>query len=176
MTGVQRSVTLDYKVDDVVRGGEDVTTLASFLEELFVEEEDEQVDIDFCLVEHLHHCHTLILELQQVLFSQTHTYYSSITRLDYLIFLITWFWFYLVFQQELLHFDTQKSGFDVETSGLRSRNNVQDDVFKPGTVHISPCLFVVVHIEDLNAVRSHCVVGRSSISKRTPFSCSRAAL
>lgn len=39
----------------------------SFVEELFVEEEDEQVDVNFCFVKHLHHRHAFILELEQVL-------------------------------------------------------------------------------------------------------------
>lgn len=47
--------------------------LLSLLEELLVEEEDEEVHIDFGLTEHLHHSHPLILQLQQVL-THTHTH------------------------------------------------------------------------------------------------------
>jgi len=37
------------------------------LEELLVEEENEQVDVDFGLVEHLHDGYALVLQLQEVL-------------------------------------------------------------------------------------------------------------
>lgn len=37
------------------------------LEELLVEEENEQVDVDFGLIEHLHDGYALVLQLQQVL-------------------------------------------------------------------------------------------------------------
>lgn len=40
------------------------------LEELLVEEENEQVDIDLGLVEHLHDCYALVLQLQQVLWER----------------------------------------------------------------------------------------------------------
>lgn len=43
-----------------------------FLEELLVEKKDEEVDVDFGFVKHLHDCHTLVLQLQQVLQSITH--------------------------------------------------------------------------------------------------------
>ena len=42
--------------------------------ELLVEEEDEQVDVDFGLVEHLHDGHALVLQLQKVLDERTHTH------------------------------------------------------------------------------------------------------
>lgn len=77
-------------------------SLGSFLEELLVEEEDEQIDVDLCLVEHLHHRHALVLQLQQV----------------------------LVFQQELFHLHAEESSLDVESSFLRSRNDVKNHVLK----------------------------------------------
>ncbi len=49
------------------RPEENAETLASFLEEFLVEEEDEQVDVYLGLIEHLHHRYALILQLQQVL-------------------------------------------------------------------------------------------------------------
>lgn len=39
----------------------------SFLKELFVEQEDEQVNVDFGLIEHLHDGHPFILQLEKVL-------------------------------------------------------------------------------------------------------------
>lgn len=39
----------------------------SFLEELLVEEEDEQIHVDFGLIKHLHHGNPLELQLQEVL-------------------------------------------------------------------------------------------------------------
>ena len=41
--------------------------LLSFAVELFVDEEDEEVDVDLGSFEHLHDCHTFVLQLQQVL-------------------------------------------------------------------------------------------------------------
>lgn len=44
-----------------------VPPILLLLEELLVEEEDEQVDVDFGFVEHLHDGYALVLQLQQVL-------------------------------------------------------------------------------------------------------------
>lgn len=65
-------------------------SLGSFLEELLVEEEDEQVDVDLRLVEHLHHRHTFVLQLQQV----------------------------LVFEEEFFHLDIEESSFDTESAEI----------------------------------------------------------
>ena len=35
--------------------------------ELSVEEKDEEVDVDLGTIEHLHDCHTVILQLQEIL-------------------------------------------------------------------------------------------------------------
>lgn len=45
----------------------------SFLEELLVQEEDEQINVDLCLIEHLHHGHTVVLQLQKILRKQQNT-------------------------------------------------------------------------------------------------------
>lgn len=47
----------------------------SLVEELLVEEEDEQIDVDFGFIKHLHHGDLLVLQLQQIL--HTNTGYSS---------------------------------------------------------------------------------------------------
>lgn len=74
-----------------------------FFKELLVEEEDEQVDIHFGLIEHLHHGHALVLELQEV----------------------------LVLEQELLHLHAQEASLDPEAPSLRPRTNVEHNVLEP---------------------------------------------
>lgn len=51
------------------RGGHRRRTRPLVLEKLLVEKKDEQVDVDLGFVKHLHYCHALILQLQQVLSS-----------------------------------------------------------------------------------------------------------
>lgn len=78
---------------------------------------------------------------------------------------------YLILQEELLHLHPQEPGFDQEGPRLRGRNHVKDDVFEP--------VMIDSHMTDRWQVRgagSYWVGGRSWISSRTPFSCSRAAL
>ena len=43
----------------------------SFVEELLVEQEDEQVHVDLGFIEHLHHRYALVLQLQQILEEKT---------------------------------------------------------------------------------------------------------
>lgn len=74
-----------------------------FLEELFVEKENEQVDVDLGLVKHLHHGHALVLQLQEV----------------------------LVLEQELLHLHTEEPSLDSEAAPLWPGNDVKHHVLEP---------------------------------------------
>lgn len=47
------------------------TGISSLLEEFLVEEEDEQIDVDFGFIKHLHHGDFLVLQLQQILHTDT---------------------------------------------------------------------------------------------------------
>lgn len=110
--------------------------LLSLLEELLVEEEDEEVHIDFGLTEHLHHSHALILQLQQVL-THTHTHTLNSYHLVYVArFDVVRPRSYLVFEQELLHLHAEESSFYFETSSLRPGSNLKHDVLKPGNKEI----------------------------------------
>lgn len=72
----------------------------SLPKELLVEQEDEEIDVDFGFVKEFHDSHTLILQLQEV----------------------------LVVELKLLHVHTQELGIDEKPSCLVSRSDVKDDV------------------------------------------------
>lgn len=120
--------------------------LLLLLEELLVEEEDEQVDVDFGFVKHLHDGYALVLQLQQVLQEGRPSPWAPrvgengagggvpTARLPR-----PWGRTppqppapHLVVQLEPLHVDPHELGFHLEPPGLLAGHDVEDDVPEPG--------------------------------------------
>ncbi len=99
----------------------------SLVEELLVEEEDEQIDVDFGFIKHLHHGDLLVLQLQQILHKHglllsfpSNTLTASAAAEPHLIF-----------EREPLHVHTHEPSLHQERAVLLAASDVKDHVLEP---------------------------------------------